>query len=722
MLLPYRVRRPALIVTLLNAILILSACNEDSPAPTPAAPGQFSIGGTVSGLGSGNDVVLSNGASPLTVSANGGFSFSSAVTAGGSYSVTVTTQPTGQACAVSNGSGTAIAANVSNVIVSCSTDTYTIAGSTSGLASGTRLVLRNNDTDALTVSAGGPFSFATPVAYNGSYLVAVATQPTGATCTVSNGSGAGVTANISNVTVTCSADTYTISGSTSGLAGGADVVLSNNGTDTMTVSANAAFTFATPVAYNGSYVVTVTTQPTGATCTVSKGSGAGVTADISNVAVTCSSNTYAIGGTATGLAPSAQVTLDNNGADPLTLTASGPFTFATQVVDQGSYNVTVGTQPTGQTCTVINGSGTNLAHLVSNVSVTCSTNTYTIGGNVSGLASSAQVTLDNNAADPLTVTSDGPFTFATPVAYNGAYVVTIGTQPAGQLCTVTNGSGPAVTADVTNVSVSCMASTFSFTTPGSYTWTVPAGVSSIQIVAIGAGGGGGGMWGTNAGRVGGAGAIVASTRSVTAGQVLNLVVGGGGGTGASGPGSGGSYTCGAGGGGGGSSNVDSGTTDQIIAGGGGGGGSCNNATNGGSGGGTGGAGGAGGATGIATGGSGGTGGIGGAGGVGRLSSNGVRGSDGSGGAGGNGGNNSGSYPGGLGGSGVGAGIGGINGTNNLAGGGGGGYGGGGTGTRPGTGGGAGGSTGPAGSTYAPAINGGASATNGGGGSIVITLQ
>jgi hypothetical protein len=717
-----RARRSALVVALLNATLILSACNEEPGSPAQDVPQKFTIGGTVSGLASGDTVALSNGADPLTVSSNGAFSFASPVTANGSYGVTITTQPTGQVCTISNGSGTAVTTDISNVTVACSTNTYTISGTTSGLASGAQVVLSDNGTDTLTISAGGPFAFATPVAYNGTYLVTVTTQPTGATCTVSNGSGAGVTANISNVNVNCSTDTYTISGSTSGLASGAQVVLNDNGSDGLTVSADGAFTFTTPIAYNGSYAITVATQPSGATCTVSNGGGAGVTANISNVAVTCSTNTYAVGGTVTGLATGTQVTLDNNGADPLTLTANGTFTFATQVVDQGSYNVTVGTQPTGQTCTVINGSGSNLAHLVSNVAVTCSTNTYTIGGSLSGLANGAQVTLDNNGADPLTLTSDGSFTFVTPVAYNGAYMVTIGTQPTGQLCTVTNGSGSAVTANITDVNLTCTASSFSFTTPGSYTWTVPAGVSSIQIVATGGGGGGGGMWGSGAGQTGGAGAIVTSTRNVTAGQVLNLVVGGGGGTGASGPGSGGSYTCGAGGAGGGSSNVDSGTSDQIIAGGGGGGGSCNSATAGGNGGGAGGAGGDGGALNqYTTGGSGGNGGIGGAGAM-AMFGNGVAGGNGVGGAGGEGGNNGGSYPGGTGGSSVGAGIGGVDGNNDSAGGGGGGYGGGGSGADPGTGGGAGGSTGPAGSTYAPSTNGGASATNGGNGSIVITLQ
>ena len=81
--------------------------------------------------------------------------------------------------------------------------------------------------------------------------------------------------------------------------------------------------------------------------------------------------------------------------------------------------------------------------------------TYTIGGNVTGLANGAQVTLDNNGANPLTVTADGTFTFTTPVAYDGSYAVTVGTQPAGQTCTVSGSSGDGVTENVSNVNVVC---------------------------------------------------------------------------------------------------------------------------------------------------------------------------------------------------------------------------------------------------------------------------
>ena len=91
-----------------------------------------------------------------------------------------------------------------------------------------------------------------------------------------------------------------------------------------------------------------------------------------NVAVPVPATTQTIGGTVTGLTGS--VVLRNNGADDLTVNASGAFTFATPVATGVPYNVTVGTQPAGQTCTVQNGSGTASAN-VSNVAVNCTTGT-----------------------------------------------------------------------------------------------------------------------------------------------------------------------------------------------------------------------------------------------------------------------------------------------------------------------------------------------------------
>jgi hypothetical protein len=84
------------------------------------------------------------------------------------------------------------------------------------------------------------------------------------------------------------------------------------------------------------------------------------------------------------------------------------------------------------------------------------TTTYTIGGTVSGL--SGTVTLQNNAGGDLSINSDGAFTFVSPQGNGSRYAVTVKTNPAGQTCTVSNGSGNVTSADVGNVSVLCAAS------------------------------------------------------------------------------------------------------------------------------------------------------------------------------------------------------------------------------------------------------------------------
>ena len=90
--------------------------------------------------------------------------------------------------------------------------------------------------------------------------------------------------------------------------------------------------------------------------------------------------------------------------------------------------------------------------------VTTGTASYTVGGSVSGL--SGTLVLQDNGGDDRTVTADGGFTFATPVAAGSAYSVTVKSKPAGQSCAVANGSGT-VSGNVTNVTVICAGSTAS---------------------------------------------------------------------------------------------------------------------------------------------------------------------------------------------------------------------------------------------------------------------
>jgi hypothetical protein len=167
---------------------------------------------------------------------------------------------------------------------------------------------------------------------------------------------------------------------------------------------------------------------------------------------------YRVGGTVVGLTDT--VVLQNNGGDDLSVDASGPFTFATALASGASYGVTIKTQPAGQTCSVGSGTGTMAQANVTSVSVTCVVvepppePRYTVGGTVSGLLGT--VVLQDNGGDDLNVDASGPFTFATSLVRGASYVVTVKTQPAGQLCSVGSGTGTVAAADVTSVSVTCV--------------------------------------------------------------------------------------------------------------------------------------------------------------------------------------------------------------------------------------------------------------------------
>jgi hypothetical protein len=424
----------------------------------------YTISGTISGLTGTGLVLQDNGASNLTIAGGAtSFTFGTQIPSGGTYAVTVFTQPTNptQTCSVTNGSGTATG-NVTNVAVTCSTTTYTIGGTISGLA-GTGLVLQDNGTSNLTIAAGATsFTFSTQIPSGGTYAVTVFTQPTNPTqiCTVTNGSGT-ATGNVTNVAVTCSTTTYTIGGTISGLTG-TGLVLQDNGTSNLTIAAGAtSFTFSTQIPSGGTYAVTVFTQPTNQTCSVTNGSGT-ATGNVTNVAITCSTTTYTIGGTISGLTGTGLV-LQDNGTSNLTIAAGATsFTFSTQIPSGGTYAVAVFTQPTNptQTCTVANGSGTATGN-VTNVAVTCSTTTYTIGGTISGLTGTGLVLQDNGTSNLTIAAGATTFTFSTQIPSGGTYAVTVFTQPTNptQTCTVANGSGTA-TGNVTNVAVTCSTTTY----------------------------------------------------------------------------------------------------------------------------------------------------------------------------------------------------------------------------------------------------------------------
>lgn len=350
---------------------------------------------------------------------------------------------------------------------------FTISGSITGLA-GTGLVLLNNGTTQLSITALGSFVFGTTVASGGTYNVTVMTQPSNPTqtCAVTNGTGT-ATANVTNITVNCTTNpvTATIGGTLSGLVTNSSVILQDNGGDSLTLTANGAFTFKTPVTGADVYLVTVATQPVGPNqiCTVTGGSGV-ATANVTTVAVNCVLS-YSIGGTVTGLVGTGLILQNSSDNEQLPIAAANgnqPFTFKNLVPTGTAYAVTIFAEPTvpTQACVITTGTGTGTATAnVTNVAIVCPAVTYSVGGTVAGLAgvptSNGVLTdnsfiIENNLGNTLGITENGPFTFATPEALNDQYSISIfhGPSTQAQDCTRWNYKG-VVTQPITSIVVDC---------------------------------------------------------------------------------------------------------------------------------------------------------------------------------------------------------------------------------------------------------------------------
>jgi 6-phosphogluconolactonase (cycloisomerase 2 family) len=251
-----------------------------------SGPSSVLVSGTITGL-EGTDLVLQTNGVYVPIFGN---IFSIYLSKGSPYNIVPTVQPKAptQDCTVSNGAGTAVA-NVSNVVVTCVTQSFTLSGSITGLL-GAGIVVQNNGTPVPL--SGNNFSLL--LASGSPYDIVVAQQPTipSQTCTVSNGGpgtigGANVIAGIGCVT-----NTYTVSVTVSGVQSGATgLTVLDNGADTLPVTGNGTFTFATPVASGQPYAVNIGAQPTGTSvaqyCILLNGAGTVTNANISGVTLTC---------------------------------------------------------------------------------------------------------------------------------------------------------------------------------------------------------------------------------------------------------------------------------------------------------------------------------------------------------------------------------------------------------------------------------------------------
>jgi hypothetical protein len=182
---------------------------------------------------------------------------------------------------------TAVLILLSAAIVACSGSQLPGSGIilgtlTTGLGEGKWLSVRDTlAQETITITANGNYQF--PRSYGSSYGVIIVTQPVGQTCTLANASGPLILSNTPPVRITCANSAITIGGTISGLAAGEQAELRNNGSDSLVVRANGAFTFPTPVASGTNYYVTVLSPER---CTKSNEYGV-ATAPVTTVRIIC---------------------------------------------------------------------------------------------------------------------------------------------------------------------------------------------------------------------------------------------------------------------------------------------------------------------------------------------------------------------------------------------------------------------------------------------------
>ncbi len=463
----------------------IAAANVTNVAIT-CATGAFALHVTVSGLVGTGLVLQANGANDLPISSNGDFSFAAPFASGSAYSVTVLTPPSGpsQSCALTNGSGTIGSADV-NVGVNCATGTFAIGGTVSGLA-GSGLRLQNNGGTPIDIGGNGPFQFGDLLASGATYNVVVARQPTNPTqtCAVDPSTGTVGSSSVTNIAVKCMTGSFTVGGTITGLAG-TGLHLQLNTQPAIKVLPGApsfSFTFPTLLASGSAYAVRVDQNPSSPAqeCSVSLATQTGIVAgeNVTNVAVTCTTLSFHIGGSVTGLQGDGLVLRANDG-ETLAIASSGEYFFSNLHLSGSQYQVTVQAPPSSPTqmCTIAHDRGTVGNGDLRNINVACATSKFKVGGTVSGLLGTGLV-LRNNGGNNLNVDADGHFDFSQEVASGSKYDVEVATQPTNptQTCSVApgTGSGTVVASAIASVVINC--STSNFTVGGTIEKLVGSGL------------------------------------------------------------------------------------------------------------------------------------------------------------------------------------------------------------------------------------------------------
>jgi len=133
--------------------------------------------------------------------------------------------------------------------------------------------------------------------------------------------------------------------------------------------------------------------------------------------------------------------------------------FPNLIAEDSTINIEVVTQPTAAVCRVDEASGKNVKanyYSALRAQVYCETNSYKLGGTVSGLTQDQLVLALGNMTVTIRPETGTNFVFPGNVYDGAAYGVTVLQQPEGLACTVDNPTGIMPSGDKLNLAVACV--------------------------------------------------------------------------------------------------------------------------------------------------------------------------------------------------------------------------------------------------------------------------
>lgn len=360
----------------LSAIIIfgfyLSGCSNgggDNGTPDTGDQDfiQVDVSGSLEGL-RGMLVLDVNGES-VTLEEDGSLSFTISIKEGDEYTVAVEQQPDGQICSVEGGSGTFHLGSGIDLGIVCESNTFTVSGDIT--LTGAPISLKLGD-ETIEISESGPFQFSTPIIGLDGFEISVIFNPAIQTCSIENNTAESIYNDVDNVIVTCSEIiiepqpiSVEVTGTVSGLRGTLTLGVKEKAVE---LSEDGALTFTLDLLEGEEYVILINDQPNGQVCALEGGSGVFSSEAGINIAVSCTSNTYSVGGNITLFGSPVSLTM---GDETIEVSHSGSFQFNTPVVGLDGYDVTVDYPKGKQHCVLENEYASAIESNVSDVDVTC---------------------------------------------------------------------------------------------------------------------------------------------------------------------------------------------------------------------------------------------------------------------------------------------------------------------------------------------------------------